>query len=162
MNTPVGARPDGTGGAQLVGPPEAKPKGHVFICYSSKDQTVADAACASLEARGVRCWIAPRDIRPGQERGVALLDALRESSLMVLVFSSNANESREVLAEVERAVRQGTPTVTLRIEDVRPSKSLEYFVSSRPWLDALMPPLAPRLAKLADTVKGMLGATSVS
>ena len=36
-----------------------------FISYSSKDKTIADAVCARLEARGIRCWIAPRDVRPG-------------------------------------------------------------------------------------------------
>jgi hypothetical protein len=34
----------------------------VFLSYSSKDKTVADAACAMLEAKGVRRWMAPRDI----------------------------------------------------------------------------------------------------
>ena len=37
----------------------------VFISYSSKDKPVADAACATLESSGVRCWIAPRDVAPG-------------------------------------------------------------------------------------------------
>jgi TIR domain len=30
----------------------------VFISYSSKDKTTADATCASLENAGIRCWIA--------------------------------------------------------------------------------------------------------
>ena len=38
----------------------------VFISYSHKDKAAADAVCASLEADGVRCWYAPRDIAPGQ------------------------------------------------------------------------------------------------
>ena len=37
----------------------------VFISYSSKDKPVADAACATFEAAGMRCWIAPRDVPPG-------------------------------------------------------------------------------------------------
>lgn len=32
----------------------------VFISYSSKDKTAADATCAVLEGCGVRCWMAPR------------------------------------------------------------------------------------------------------
>jgi len=36
----------------------------VFISYSSKDKTVANAVCATVENRKVRCWIAPRDIPP--------------------------------------------------------------------------------------------------
>lgn len=39
----------------------------VFISYSSKDKPVADATVAVLEANGIRCWIAPRDIRPGAD-----------------------------------------------------------------------------------------------
>lgn len=38
----------------------------IFISYSSQDKPTADAACAVLEAAGIRCWIAPRDIMPGR------------------------------------------------------------------------------------------------
>jgi TIR domain len=31
----------------------------VFISHSHADKPAADAACAALEARGIRCWIAP-------------------------------------------------------------------------------------------------------
>jgi hypothetical protein len=37
----------------------------VFISYSHQDKPTADAACATLEAEGIRCWIAPRDVAPG-------------------------------------------------------------------------------------------------
>ena len=30
----------------------------VFISYSTKDKVIADAICANLENRGIRCWIA--------------------------------------------------------------------------------------------------------
>ena len=39
----------------------------VFLSYSSQDKTWADAACAVLERQRIRCWIAPRDITPGDE-----------------------------------------------------------------------------------------------
>ncbi|WP_179468215.1 TIR domain-containing protein [Mycolicibacterium vinylchloridicum] len=39
----------------------------VFISHSSLDEPAADAVCAELEARGIRCWTAPRDIRPPEE-----------------------------------------------------------------------------------------------
>ena len=48
----------------------------VFISYSSKDKPVGDAACAVLEQRGFRCWIAPRDIVPGTEWGEAIIGGL--------------------------------------------------------------------------------------
>src|SRR5215470_7055247 len=66
----------------------------VFISYSGEDKLAADAACATLEAAGIRCWIAPRDILPGAEWGEAIVDAIDRSEVLLLIFSTNANESR--------------------------------------------------------------------
>ena len=52
----------------------------VFISYGHEDKLVADAACARLEARGIRCWIAPRDLLAGQSYPEAIATALRELS----------------------------------------------------------------------------------
>ncbi len=97
----------------------------VFISHSAKDKPVADAVCATLENGGVRCWIAPRDIVPGTQWGEAIIDAISSSQVMVLVFSSNANESQQIIREVERAVSKGIPVIPFRVEDVDPNKSLE-------------------------------------
>ena len=128
----------------------------VFISYSSKDKMTADAVCATLESKGIRCWIAPRDILPGMDWGEAIIDAINTTRVFVLVFSSNANESRQIKREVERAVSKGIPVIPLRIEDVPLSKSLEYFISSPHWLDAMSPPVEKHLNYLADTVKLLL------
>ena len=37
----------------------------IFISYATADKATAEAACAALEAKGIRCWIAPRDVVPG-------------------------------------------------------------------------------------------------
>jgi MFS family permease len=128
-----------------------------FISYSSKDKATADAVCATLESRGIRCWIAPRDVLPGEEYAAALVSALHHSKLLVLVFSSGANQSPQVLRELERAVSRGLPIIPLRIEDVPPSAAMEYYISSRHWLDALTTPLERHLVSLAETVKVLLG-----
>jgi hypothetical protein len=134
----------------------------VFISYAHKDKPTADAVCATLESRGVRCWIAPRDVLPGEEYASALVNALRESRLLVLVFLADANQSPQVLREVERAVSRGLPIIPLRIEDVAPSAAMEYYISSRHWLDALTTPLEQHLVQLADTVKLLLSRTPVA
>ena len=133
--------------------------GHdVFVSYSSLDKPVADAVCATLEQRGVRCWIAPRDILAGTDWGEAIIGGIEQSRIMVLVFSSNANASQQVKREVERAVNKGLTVVPFRIEDVVPERSLEYFLSSPHWLDAMSPPLERHLGFLADTVQTLLQA----
>jgi hypothetical protein len=123
----------------------------VFISHAHQDKTVADAACAALEARGIRCWIAPRDIGPGQEWAAAIIPAIREAKIMVLVFSRHANESLQVRREVERAGHFGKVLLPLRIEDVMPGEALEFFLSTPHWLDAMTPPLEAHLDKLTDS-----------
>jgi len=73
----------------------------VFLSYSSKDKPIADAVCGTLEGKRIRCWIAPRDVLPGIPYG----EAIESSRVMVLVFSSAANNSPQVMREVERVVR---------------------------------------------------------
>jgi len=130
----------------------------VFISYSTKDKLVADAACARLETAGVRCWIAPRDILPSAEWGEAIVDAITSCRVMILIFSRNANESPQISREVERAVNKGVALLPVRIEDIAPTKSLEYFIGTVHWLDALTPPLESHLERLAESVRALLQA----
>ena len=128
----------------------------VFISYSSRDKPIADAVCAGLEAAGVRCWIAPRDIVGGQSWASAIIGGIENARVMVVVFTDNVNASPQVLSEVERAVHKRLWLVSLRIEDVAPSKDFEYFLSSRHWLDAITPPVQRHIQKLADDIRRLL------
>jgi hypothetical protein len=127
-----------------------------FISHSSKDKLTADAVCAILESKSIRCWVAPRDIQPGADWGEAILDGIRGSRVMVLVFSKNANESVQIKREVERAVHHGIPIIPLRIEDILPTGTLEFSISTAHWLDAFTPPMERHLNYLATTVQAIL------
>jgi hypothetical protein len=129
----------------------------VFISYSHHDKPQADAVCATLEAKGIRCWIAPRDVIPGQEWGETIVDAIRLSRVMALVFSSHANDSPQIRREVQLAVSAGVVLIPFRIEDVAPAGSLEYFLGVPHWLDAVTPPLEAHLEHLAVAVTSFLG-----
>jgi tetratricopeptide (TPR) repeat protein len=128
----------------------------IFISYAHQDRTIANAVCATLEAHGIRCWIAPRDILPGSDWGAAIIDAIQEAKALVLIFSSNSNDSDQIKREVERTVHQGIAVIPFRIEDVLPNKTLEYFISTQHWLDALTPPLEDHMAHLAETITVLL------
>jgi uncharacterized RDD family membrane protein YckC len=132
--------------------------GHdVIISYATIDKPIADAVCAKLEERGIRCWIAPRDILAGMDYAEAIISAIDSAKLMVLIFSSHANASKHVMREAERAVHDGYPIIPVRIEDVQPTLSLQYYISAQHWLDALTPPLEQHILKLAETVSVLLG-----
>jgi hypothetical protein len=128
----------------------------VFISYSSQDKPTADAACAALEAANIRCWIAPRDINPGRDYGESIIDAIENARVFVLILSSSANASPQIKREVERAVSKGLPIIPVRIEEVAPSRTLEYFISSPHWLDAFPPPRERYFAKLIVSVRALL------
>ncbi|MEO8433059.1 MAG: toll/interleukin-1 receptor domain-containing protein [Acidobacteriota bacterium] len=132
----------------------------VFISYATSDRPVADAVCAGLESRGLQCWIAPRDIVPGLDWGAAIIDAISECRVMLLVFSSSANTSKQIKREVERAVAKGVTIIPLRIEDVPLGKTLEYFISTPHWMDALSRPLEPHIEHLAETIRTLLARPS--
>ena len=128
----------------------------VFISYSSEDKTVADAVCATLENRKIRCWIAPRDVPPGEPFAASLIDAVKSARVMVLVLSEGSNQSQYVLRELNEAVDNGIPIIPFRIEDVEPSGELRFYIKSLHWLDALDPPLELHLKRLTDSVNALL------
>src|SRR5687768_6382573 len=127
----------------------------VFVSYSHEDKAIADDACAALEAEGIRCWIAPRDVAPGAEWAAAIIDALDRCRVLVLIFSSKANESKQVYREVQRAFEHATPVVPLRVEDIEPAQSLAYYLGSVHRLDALTPPLETHFKRLSAAVKAL-------
>src|SRR3954447_18369439 len=134
----------------------------VFISYPHQDKTAADAACAALEAAGVRCWFAPRDIEPGAEWAASIIEAIEQCRVMVLIFSGNANRSKQVQREVQNACDRDLPVIPLRIENVAPVKGLAFFMGPVHWLDALTPPLEQHLARLTQRVTALLRAVSPS
>ena len=69
----------------------------VFVSYSSKDQTIADAVVEALEGENIYCWYAPRDVAPGADWADSVTKAIQDSSMMVLVFSEQANRSQRVI-----------------------------------------------------------------
>lgn len=129
----------------------------VFISYCTEDTDVADSVCAALEKGGVECWMAPRDVRPGENWGRSIIKAIGASKLMVLVFSGHTNSSRHVNNEIERAVSHRVTIMPFRIEKVQPSEDLELFISSCHWLDAYTPPMEPKIAQLVAAVRSVLG-----
>lgn len=128
----------------------------VFISHSIRNKAIADALCDRLEATGMRCWMAPRDILPGLEWGEAIIDGIKQSRIFLLVFSSHANTSKQVLREVERAASRDMVLLPVRVEDVEPSAALEYYVSTPQWLDAITPPLERHLERVVQIVGRLL------
>jgi formylglycine-generating enzyme required for sulfatase activity len=127
----------------------------VFLSYASEDKATADAVCSTLERRGIRCWIAPRDV-PAGDWGQAILDAIAGSRIMVLILSSHSNTSANVRNEVVTALDKDVRIVPLRIEGGVPTGSLNLHLAGVQWIDALNPPLEQHLPEFAEAVARLL------
>lgn len=125
----------------------------VFISHSSADRDVAQKVCDMIEARGLKCWIAPRNITPGREYAAEIVDAINDCGALVLVLTENANDSKFVAKEVERAVDRGRPVIPLRVREVKPGKSLELFISSSHWIDAFTSPMDAKMDQLEAALR---------
>jgi TIR domain len=134
----------------------------VFVSYSQPDREAAFGVVTRLESSGIECWIAPRDVTPAADWAAEIVEAIAAARVMVLVFSSSTNDSPQVRREVERAVHRRVTVLPFRIENVLPSRSLEYFLSSQHWLDAFPPPIEPHYTRLTDYLQALLRAPSAT
>jgi hypothetical protein len=107
----------------------------IFISFASQDHRVAMTLCQALETRGFKCWISSRDIQPGENFQVAIVRAIRQAKIMLLVFTNNSNNSEEMNKELALASQSKLIVVPLRIEDVTPNEAFAYEFATRQWID---------------------------
>src|SRR5579872_5336117 len=129
---------------------------NVFISHATEDQATAAEVCGLLEARGIACWIAPRDVAPGKVWDEAILDAIESASAFLLILSVRANSSSFVKNEVNRAFSQDKPIFTFRVEDVQPGRSLELYLARHHWTDGFPPPLDKKADHLATAINAVV------
>ena len=129
---------------------------NIFVSYSQPDRGCAFELTDHLEAHGFSVWIAPRDVSPASDWAAEIIDAISAARVMVLVFSASSNDSPQVRREVERAVHKNLRILPFRIEDVLPSSSLEYFLSTQHWLDGFPAPRDPHYERLCKCLRQWL------
>jgi hypothetical protein len=75
---------------------------------------------------------------------------------MVLVFSAGSNASQHIIREVELAAQHRMPVIPLRVENVQPCPTLDYYIAGTHWLDAIDPPLEAHLERLTSVIRRLL------
>ncbi len=144
--------------------PEFRKK--VFISYSfprdtegeeadsiASDQGVADQVCRRLESEGIHCWVAPRDILPGDSWLDSMIEAVKQCQIFILVFSANTYRSQWVKDEITLALNRNIKIIPFRIENISPQGTLEILQARCQWVDAYTPPLEKHLDRLAQAVR---------
>ncbi len=107
----------------------------IFISFASQDRKVANILCTALESRGFGCWISSRNIQPGENFQVSIVQAIRRARIMLLVFTENSNKSEEMTKELALASQQKLIVIPLRVEDVTPNEAFSYEFATRQWID---------------------------
>lgn len=131
--------------------------GHVFISHGSEDSAEANSLAAFIESKGVRAWIAPRDVRPGQDYSEQLQEAIETCVAFVILVTEKANKSPYVRAETEMAFSTAKPIFPVRTTDIKPAAGLAFFLKIRHWTDAFGAGRDASLARLAREIQTAAG-----
>jgi TIR domain/Pentapeptide repeats (8 copies) len=78
----------------------------LFISYSTKDEILARRLHADLQARGVRCWFAPEDLKIGDKFRQRIDEAIHMQDKLLLLLSEHSIASAWVENEVEAALEK--------------------------------------------------------
>lgn len=109
---------------------------HIYISYSSKDTQAAEAVCHALEKNGHNCWIAPRNILAGKNYAIQINDAVKNASMVVLIFSKSSMESQFVVNEITLAFENNKNILSFKIDGQFPEGDMAFCLKSGLWIDA--------------------------
>ena len=127
----------------------------VVISYSPRDADAAMAVCSELESRNVRCWIAPRDVAPGDDGRDAIVSAMRHAKVMVLIFTRSSAGSREMTDALAAASQHELAISPLCVDDVALTGAPASASATYPWITlfrnsaSAIDRLASRIAAIA-------------
>ncbi len=131
--------------------------GHVFISHGSENRDEAEEISGFLEGRGIRTWIAPRDVRPGMDYSEQLQSAIEECLAFVVLVTDTANTSPYVRAETEMAFSNNKPIFPVRRSDIKPAAGLAFFLKIRHWTDAFGSNAEANMGRLARELRALSG-----
>ena len=132
-------------------------KNDVFISYAREDAAAAEAIVAALEAAKMRCFMAPRDIPPGMAWAAAVIDAICETRLFLLLHSAHANRSLQMARELQLVHDRHIGVFAVRLDDSPVAPNIDLFLGRQNVFHAV--PLAPRLEGLVRAVAARVGAS---
>ncbi|MCR2833175.1 TIR domain-containing protein [Parerythrobacter lacustris] len=115
---------------------EATKRPRLFVSHHSSKAEVALQVEAALARHDVDCWMAPRDVDPGEAFDTAIQKAIDECSAVLLLFCAQSDKSRHVKRELILADSASKAILPLRLEDVVPH-DLAYHLASAQWIDWL-------------------------
>src|SRR5712691_3201563 len=110
----------------------------LFVSHVSEDERAASQVVDELERRGVRCWIAPRDVRAGALFDDEIADAIEQCRAMLLIFSNRCNDSEYIRREITVAGNANKVILPFRIDKAEPKRALSVRLANLHWIDGFV------------------------
>ena len=123
-----------------------------FISFSNKDEEVAHRVYDALILRGIDCWISTRNIPTGANYQEEIVRAIKTASVMVLIFSENANSSLEIPKEIALASQNHLVLMPLKIDETEAVNGFEYNLATSQWI-ALYQDFDKNIEDVGTTIK---------
>jgi hypothetical protein len=97
-----------------------------------------------------------QDTSPGKDWTKATWKAIGSSSVILLVFSENANAAPHVKREIAYAYYTGRVIIPLRLTDTPPRRDFLFYLHNVRWFDVLNRPAEEQLEALIAHIKGLI------
>lgn len=131
----------------------------VFISYHTETSLhIVEGIVNKLEARGIRCWYAPRNAEGAYASSIA--KAINSCAIFLLILNRPASQSVHVLNEIDivcnRLVRnEEVQLIPFHVADDEITDEARYYIGRIHWIDAMTPPMYKRIDELVERI-GML------
>jgi hypothetical protein len=144
----------GRGRAKPVGREHNAMSYDIFLSYCRTDKALADQFVELARRRGLTVWY-DQLISGGQDWRNSIVEALRNSKSLVILFSEASNDSRQIIKELAIADNFSKLVIPILVEDTEPRGPYLYEMASRNWIN-LYPNPSSLLDSLIDRLAGQL------
>jgi formylglycine-generating enzyme required for sulfatase activity len=128
-----------------------------FISYSRKDTAVVDEFVNRFQREGFHFWIDRDGVESGDAFKRVIVNAIKESAMVLFFSSQTSNSSPWTTKEISVAVHYGKPIIPIRIDKSFYNEEVEFDLVNLDYVDYTDPELRqPMMEKLVRTIKSKL------
>lgn len=108
----------------------------VFIScsHSHRDQEFTQSVCHFLEENEIQYWPIQKEIGVGEMWAETIIEAIRESSVIIVLFSERYNNSPSCENEIELSVKYNKPIIALITDGCELSQEKTYLLRKSGWI----------------------------
>lgn len=101
----------------------------IFISYSRKDGAIVQSVADRLKAEGYSCWMDVNGIESGDAFKRVLVQAIKESKIVLFFSSANSNNTEWTVKEINIAVQLKKPIIPVLLDDTSYDDSIMFDLS---------------------------------